>query len=67
MLEILNHVVANRVLSVGSESRAAVIASFLDNPEKTFITRSSRGFVTYTGRRNGVPVSIIVTGMVRMP
>eukprot|EP00700_Malawimonas_jakobiformis_P001950 EC722866.1.p1 GENE.EC722866.1~~EC722866.1.p1 ORF type:complete len:153 (+),score=18.11 EC722866.1:33-461(+) len=55
--------VANRILSVGSEARAAVIASFLDSPEKTFVKRSSRGFVTYTGTRNGVPVSIIVTGM----
>jgi uridine phosphorylase len=56
--------VANRVLSVGSLSRATLLAHQLDNGK--FATHASaRGFTTYTGTMDGVPVSIIATGMVR--
>eukprot|EP01138_Halocafeteria_seosinensis_P000065 gb/GECG01000066.1/.p1 GENE.gb/GECG01000066.1/~~gb/GECG01000066.1/.p1 ORF type:complete len:354 (+),score=44.55 gb/GECG01000066.1/:1-1062(+) len=52
--------VANRILSVGDHGRAERLAAFLDN---VTVIPSSRGFKTYTGLFNGVPVSIIATGM----
>ncbi|KAG6620801.1 Purine and uridine phosphorylase [Phytophthora cinnamomi] len=54
--------VANRVVSVGSLSRAELLAQLLD--DATFDTfQSPRGFTTFTGRMKGVPVSIVATGM----
>jgi uridine phosphorylase len=41
-------------LSVGDPNRAALIAKFLDNPEKLFVRASNRGFVIYTGKKNKV-------------
>jgi uridine phosphorylase len=55
--------VANRILSVGDAGRANLLSTFLDDPETTFHRSSSRGFVIHTGKRNGVPISIIATGM----
>lgn len=57
--------VTNRVLSVGSLSRATMLAHQLDGG-KYATYASSRGFTTYTGTMDGVPVSIIATGMVRL-
>ena len=65
--------VANRILSVGDEARAARLAAALfDTPDSSLegmkqnnhqkIT-STRGFVTHTGNYQGVPMSIIATGM----
>ncbi len=54
--------VANRVLSVGDVGRAERIASLLESGTHV-IHGSSRGFVTHTGKFNGVDVSIIATGM----
>lgn len=53
--------VANRVLTVGDPTRAARIATALD--EVRFHKVSARGFVTYTGSFEGVSVSIISIGM----
>ena len=55
--------VAPRILSVGDAGRASRIAAFLDGGGATSVTRSSRGFVTHFGTYNGVPVSVIATGM----
>lgn len=55
--------VANRILSVGDPRRAQLIANMLDHPEKNFVRRSNRGFQIFTGTKNGVPVSVIATGM----
>lgn len=81
--------VASNVITVGSESRAKILASLLDadaphdgdarDPENSRNydmaatstnarrnpppIRSKRGFVTYTGRFNNVPVSIIMINM----
>ncbi|ELR21379.1 uncharacterized protein ACA1_183130 [Acanthamoeba castellanii str. Neff] len=55
--------VANRILSVGDSGRAALLATFFDDPSKTFTRASTRGFVIHTGRRKGVPMTIIATGM----
>eukprot|EP01121_Diplochlamys_sp_Union-15-3_P005517 TRINITY_DN1585_c0_g1_i4.p1 TRINITY_DN1585_c0_g1~~TRINITY_DN1585_c0_g1_i4.p1 ORF type:complete len:302 (-),score=60.58 TRINITY_DN1585_c0_g1_i4:59-964(-) len=55
--------VSNRILTVGDPRRAEIIASSLDNPQQTFKLVSKRGFTIYTGMKNGVPVSIIATGM----
>jgi uridine phosphorylase len=55
--------VANRILSVGDSGRASLLATFFDDPSKTFTRASTRGFVIHTGRRKGVPMTIIATGM----
>ncbi|KAJ3479213.1 hypothetical protein NLI96_g9216 [Meripilus lineatus] len=55
--------VANRVITVGSPSRARRIATYLDGSPKTFELSTERGFLTFTGRYKGVPVSIISIGM----
>ncbi|KAF9020895.1 purine and uridine phosphorylase [Hymenopellis radicata] len=55
--------VANRLITVGSPSRAVTIASHLDVTPKPFQLSSERGFLTITGRYKGVPVSICSIGM----
>lgn len=56
--------VANRILTVGSPSRAEAIASLLDGDASSLFKLSSeRGFLTITGRFNGVPISIVSIGM----
>jgi len=55
--------VANRILSVGDPQRAKRIAAHLDDPTKTFFHVSMRGFAAYTGRLEGVPVTIMSMGM----
>ncbi|KZT24349.1 purine and uridine phosphorylase [Neolentinus lepideus HHB14362 ss-1] len=55
--------VANRIVTVGSLSRAESIASFLDASPKLFRLTSERGFLTITGRYKGVPISICSIGM----
>lgn len=54
--------VANRILSVGDHDRARRIAAHFDGG-KFIEVPSTRGFRTFTGRFNGVPVSIVATGM----
>ncbi|EGN94288.1 hypothetical protein SERLA73DRAFT_188087 [Serpula lacrymans var. lacrymans S7.3] len=55
--------VANRIVTVGSISRANGIASLLDPVPKPFSLYSERGFLTITGRYKTVPLSIICIGM----
>jgi len=59
--------VANRVLSVGDNGRARLLAGLMDSAEEggggVAEMSSSRGFTVFTGRVLGVPVSIIGTGM----
>ncbi|KAI0791890.1 purine and uridine phosphorylase [Abortiporus biennis] len=55
--------VANRVVTVGSPSRAERISKYLDASPKPFVLSTERGFLTITGRYKGVPVSIISIGM----
>ncbi|GIL80023.1 hypothetical protein Vretimale_12853 [Volvox reticuliferus] len=58
--------VASRILSVGSVSRAQLLSNLLDPPtpgRPLFQRTSSRGFLTITGRYEGVPVSIVSTHM----
>jgi len=55
--------VTNRIVTVGSASRAQSIASFLDATPKPFTLSSERGFITITGRYKAVPISIISIGM----
>ncbi|KAF8897979.1 nucleoside phosphorylase domain-containing protein [Mucidula mucida] len=55
--------VANRLITVGSPSRAVTIASHLDATPKPFQLSSERGFLTITGMYKGVPVSICSIGM----
>jgi len=54
---------ANRVLIVGDPKRAEMLVSMFDKPETTFSCKSGRGFNTYTGRKNGVPISVMAIGM----
>ncbi|KAF5346483.1 hypothetical protein D9756_010040 [Leucocoprinus leucothites] len=55
--------VANRIITVGSPSRAQSIAKFLDHSPRPFELFSERGFLTITGRYSGTPVSIVSIGM----
>ncbi|KIP03523.1 hypothetical protein PHLGIDRAFT_94653, partial [Phlebiopsis gigantea 11061_1 CR5-6] len=55
--------VANRIITVGSPSRAERIATFLDASPKPFRLATERGFLTITGRYGGVPLSIVSIGM----
>jgi uridine phosphorylase len=55
--------IANRVVTVGSAGRAAIIAGLLDEIEEGFPITSARGFTTYTGSYKGERVSIIAIGM----
>eukprot|EP00127_Corallochytrium_limacisporum_P002520 Clim_evm77s128 gene=Clim_evmTU77s128 len=55
--------ICNRIISVGDAHRARSFAELLDNTETCFVRASNRGFVTYTGLYDGVPVSIVATGM----
>ncbi|KAH0578128.1 hypothetical protein H2248_004093 [Termitomyces sp. 'cryptogamus'] len=55
--------VANRIVTVGSPSRAQAIAAFFDKEIKPFVLSSERGFLTITGRFKNVPVSVISIGM----
>lgn len=54
---------ANRVVVVGSDSRARRLWAHLDDPENCFTKTSDRGFTTYTGSFGGIRVSICATGM----
>lgn len=55
--------VANRILSVGEAARARLIASHCFDGGRWNEVGSSRGFRVFTGLFEGVPVSIIATGM----
>ncbi|KAG6853837.1 hypothetical protein C0991_000951 [Blastosporella zonata] len=55
--------VANRIVTVGSPSRARAIAAFLDKDLEPFVLSSERGFLTITGRFNNIPISIVSIGM----
>lgn len=55
--------VANRVLTVGDPARAKRISKQLDGDDEFWYHESWRGFPTYTGRYNGVPVTIMASGM----
>ncbi|KIJ63992.1 hypothetical protein HYDPIDRAFT_133286 [Hydnomerulius pinastri MD-312] len=55
--------VANRIVTVGSISRAEGISKYFDASPKPFSLYSERGFLTITGRYRGVPVSIVCIGM----
>ncbi|OJA14813.1 hypothetical protein AZE42_04196 [Rhizopogon vesiculosus] len=55
--------VANRIITVGSVSRAEGIAKMLDASPKLFSLYSERGFITITGCYKTVPVSIVCIGM----
>ncbi|MBS0655402.1 MAG: hypothetical protein JSR46_06485, partial [Verrucomicrobia bacterium] len=54
--------IANRILLVGDPERAKLVRGCLDNPD-CFEYASNRGFTTYTGTKDGVPVSIMSIGM----
>jgi uridine phosphorylase len=54
--------VAQRILTVGSLSRARRLRELLDDPSVPEMT-SPRGFTTFTGTVLGVSVSIVATGM----
>ncbi|KAG2137540.1 purine and uridine phosphorylase [Suillus clintonianus] len=55
--------VANRIITVGSISRAEGIAKMLDASPKIFSLYSERGFLTITGCYKSIPVSIVCIGM----
>ncbi len=55
--------VANNIILVGDPERAKLIATLLDHPESTFKYASNRGFTTYTGTKEGKPVTVMAIGM----
>ncbi|KAF8181593.1 nucleoside phosphorylase domain-containing protein [Pholiota molesta] len=55
--------VANRIITVGTPSRARTIASLLDAQPKLFELSSERQFMTITGCYKGIPISIVSIGM----
>ncbi|KAM6495257.1 Nucleoside phosphorylase domain containing protein [Amanita muscaria] len=55
--------VANRIVTVGSHSRARTLQGLLDAKPEPFILASERGFLTITGRYKNVPISIVSIGM----
>ncbi|MCQ2138070.1 MAG: nucleoside phosphorylase [Bacteroidales bacterium] len=61
-LHILPEDLADNVILVGDPGRVEMVASFLDEWSIT-VNKESREFRTITGRYNGVPVSIISTGI----
>jgi uridine phosphorylase len=56
--------VANKVITVGTASRAEIIASFFDESPTPIRINSSRGFLTITGYYQGTRVSVVAIGMV---
>ncbi|QRV76978.1 Enoyl-(Acyl carrier protein) reductase [Ceratobasidium sp. AG-Ba] len=50
-------------ITVGDPKRARTVASHFDKSPRPFEVLSERGFLTITGRFNGVPVSVIAIGM----
>ncbi|KAH8918856.1 purine and uridine phosphorylase [Atractiella rhizophila] len=54
---------ANRILIVGDLVRARRISVHLDKDPKPIEVLSQRGFLTFTGKYKGVPISICATGM----
>ncbi|KAF8884146.1 nucleoside phosphorylase domain-containing protein [Infundibulicybe gibba] len=55
--------VANRIVTVGSPSRARTIAGHFDAHPVPFVLSSERGFLTITGRYGGIPISVVSIGM----
>ena len=55
--------IANRIVTVGTESRAEKIAAFFDSSPEPKRIKSGRGFLTITGKFNGVDVSVCAIGM----
>eukprot|EP01035_Chromulina_nebulosa_P042188 gene42188-57123_t len=62
-MEVGRGQLANRIITVGAESRAILISSLLDNEPSPNIIRSSRGFTTITGSYKGTSISIVSIGM----
>ena len=73
-LGLLKEELSPRILTVGDSSRAFTIAKTFDGanryariPEqlgsKVFYLPSNRGFVTFSGKYNNVPISIVAIGM----
>lgn len=56
---------SNRIITVGSLSRAEKIAACFDSAVETRTITSSRGFTTISGTFEGTPVSVVSIGMVR--
>jgi uridine phosphorylase len=55
--------VANRVIVCVEETTAWRLARFFDNPTEVIEVISTRHFRTYTGLFQGIPVSVIASGM----
>jgi Phosphorylase superfamily len=63
-MQLMPGELANRVITVGSAERAAMISSFFDSDnQSTQQYTSNRGFTTFTGTYKGVPVSVVSIGM----
>lgn len=55
--------VANRVIICSDEYTAWKLARYFDNPSNSIEVSSTRHFKTYTGLFQGIPISVIASGM----
>lgn len=55
--------VANRIVTVGDQSRARRVAKHFDGGKPIFEFESQRNFLTLTGTFKGVPISVVSIGM----
>ncbi|CAO1638995.1 unnamed protein product [Sympodiomycopsis kandeliae] len=55
--------VANRLITVGDQTRARRIAKHFDGGKPIFELESQRNFLTLTGTYKGVPISVVAIGM----
>ena len=55
--------IANRIIICEDSWRAWKLARFFDNPNKCIYVNSPRHFECYTGLFQGVPITVIASGM----
>jgi len=55
--------VASRIIIVGDPNRAKMLSGMLDGGKAIYTHESARGFVTYTGRFEGLPFTVMAIGM----
>lgn len=60
---IEKHDIANRIIICEDSWRAWKLARYFDNPNQCIYIKSPRHFETYTGLFQGVPITVIASGL----
>jgi len=55
--------ISNRIITVGDPNRAMKVSAAFDKDFPVIVRNSPMLFTTYTGKKNGVLISVIATGM----